>query len=205
MRRRRGQLPPEDLELWGRVVQTTRPLHSDQSLRRARVDLTASDPPKHGPPKHAASRFASGSFRPSPPPSRATAQDLAPPLPEHLAQKPVTMDKRKFQRMARGKIEPDARIDLHGMTLAQAHAALNGFILRAHASGARLVLVITGKGKSVADDGPIPRRPGALKQDVPKWLRMAPLGAVVLELREAHPRHGGSGAYYVYLRRARGS
>ena len=205
MRRRRGQLPPEDLELWGRVVQTTRPLHSDQSLRRARVDLTASDPPKHGPPKHAASRPASGSFRPSPPPGRATAQDLAPPLPEHLAQKPVTMDKRKFQRMARGKIEPDARIDLHGMTLAQAHAALNGFILRAHASGARLVLVITGKGKSVADDGPIPRRPGALKQDVPKWLRMAPLGAVVLELREAHPRHGGSGAYYVYLRRARGS
>ena len=205
MRRRRGQLPPEDLELWGRVVQTTRPLHSDQSLRRARVDLTASDPPKHGPPKHAASRPASGSFRPSPPPSRATAQDLAPPLSEHLAQKPVTMDKRKFQRMARGKIEPDARIDLHGMTLAQAHAALNGFILRAHASGARLVLVITGKGKSVADDGPIPRRPGALKQDVPKWLRMAPLGAVVLELREAHPRHGGSGAYYVYLRRARGS
>lgn len=113
------------------------------------------------------------------------------------------MDKRQFQRMSRGKLEPEARIDLHGMTLAQAHGVLNSFILRAQASGLRLVLVITGKGKTVADDGPIPRRPGALKHDVPHWLRMAPLGPAVLEIREAHARHGGSGAYYVYLRRPR--
>ena len=124
-------------------------------------------------------------------------------LSDTLADAPVTMDKRRFQRMTRGKLQPEARIDLHGMTLAQAHAALNGFILRAQADGLRLVLVITGKGRQSDDDGPIPRRRGALKHDVPQWLRMAPLGGCVLEMREAHARHGGSGAYYVYLRRMR--
>ena len=116
---------------------------------------------------------------------------------------PVQMDKRQFQRLNRGKLDPEARIDLHGMTLAQAHGALNSFILRAQSKGLRLVLVITGKGRTASDDGPIPRRRGALKHDVPQWLRMAPLGPIVLEIREAHIRHGGAGAYYVYLRRRR--
>ena len=121
----------------------------------------------------------------------APGHDLTRPLSDALADAPVAMDKRRFQRMTRGKLQPEARIDLHGMTLAQAHAALNGFILRAQANGLRLVLVITGKGRQADDDGPIPRRRGALKHDVPQWLRMAPLAGCVLEIREAHARHGG--------------
>ena len=192
---RKRRLSADELEIWGRVARTARPL-----LTNMPPDLP--DPPPAPAPKPAKKPRSGQSLRPAPsgPPP---AHDLAQPLGDALASAPVRMDKRQYQRLSRGKLVPDARIDLHGMTLAQAHSALTGFILRAHARGVRLVLVITGKGKRMADDGPIPRRPGALKQDVPQWLRMAPLGPLVLEVREAHARHGGSGAYYVYLRRPR--
>ncbi len=202
---RRRNLTPEDRELWGRVVQTARPLH--KPARFPDLPTTSSDPAPGTPAASPAqpSRSASKTritLRPDPT-ARPGQHDLSRPISEALAQGTVQMDKRQFQRMSRGKLEPEARIDLHGMTLAQAHGALNSFILRAQSAGLRLVLVITGKGKTLADDGPIPRRQGALKQDVPHWLRMAPLKPAVLELREAHARHGGSGAYYVYLRRPR--
>ena len=85
----------------------------------------------------------------------------------------------------------------------QAHPALIEFVLRAHSDGARLILVITGKGKMRADTDPIPVRTGIIKHQVQLWLRAAPLKAAVLQVSEAHVRHGGSGAYYVYLRRQR--
>ncbi|TVS03220.1 MAG: DNA mismatch repair protein MutS [Rhodobacteraceae bacterium] len=197
---RKRRLTDEDREIWGRVAKTTRPLASD--LASNFFEHEAPEQLTHPVRLKPAKALGGATLRPNPsgPPP---GHDLAHPLSEALAQVPLQMDKRQFQRMSRGKLMPEARLDLHGMTLAQAHGALNGFILRAHAQGFRLVLVITGKGKRVEDDGPIPRRPGALKQDVPRWLRMAPLGALVLEIREAHMRHGGSGAYYVYLRRAR--
>ncbi len=199
MSRKRRDLSPEDREIWGRVVQTARPLKSVPVFRPEDAPKTEAAPQ---PPARQRAKLSGLVLKPQPA-ATPRAHDLAHSLSEALARVPVQMDKRQFQRMSRGKLEPDARIDLHGMTLAQAHGALNGFILRAHAAGLRLVLVITGKGKTTADDGPIPRRQGALKHDVPQWLRMAPLGPVVLEIREAHLRHGGAGAYYVYLRRAR--
>ena len=127
--------------------------------------------------------------------------DLVPPLADRLAAAPLHMDAKAFGRMSRGKIAPEARIDLHGMTLAQAHPDLIRFVLNAQTQGMRLILVITGKGKPGSEDGPIPRRPGVLRQQVPQWLRQVPLGAAVLQVAEAHQRHGGSGAFYVYLRR----
>ena len=105
--------------------------------------------------------------------------------------------------MLRGKTAPEARIDLHGMTLAEAQPELVRFILNAHASGLRLVLVITGKGKRDEDHGPIPARRGVLRHQVPHWLNLPPLSAAVLQVASAHLKHGGEGAYYVYLRRAR--
>ncbi len=200
-RKSRRGLGPEDLEIWGRVAQTARPLHKRLLTKPAPISAepTALPDPIQTKQKHV---FEGRILRPNPP-KGDPRHDLSQPLREALRAAPVAMDKRQFQRMTRGKLEPDARIDLHGMTLGQAHGALNSFILRAHAQGLRLVLVITGKGKTVADDGPIPRRPGALKHDVPQWLRMAPLAGAVLELREAHLKHGGGGAYYVYLRRTR--
>lgn len=113
----------------------------------------------------------------------------------------VSMDHKAYGRMKRGKLEPEARIDLHGMTQSAAHSALNAFILRAQASGHRLVLVITGKGRDGAESGPVPSGPGILRRQVPHWLELPPVNQAVLQVAAAHARHGGSGAYYVYLRR----
>ncbi|MEM7075969.1 MAG: Smr/MutS family protein [Pseudomonadota bacterium] len=113
------------------------------------------------------------------------------------------MDKKTFGKLKRGKVVPEARIDLHGMTLAQAQPALIGFTMRGHADGKRLLLVITGKGRAGQDDGPIPERRGLLRHAVPQWLAMPPLSSLVLQISEAHARHGGSGAFYVYLSRKR--
>lgn len=198
-RKKRPALSPEDQELWARVAQSARPLRVDlKHLFDPKPEPPDMQPPVAAPDLQGPRRV----LRPSGS-SPAPGHDLKRPLSDALADAPVAMDKRRFQRMTRGKLQPEARIDLHGMTLAQAHGALNGFILRAQANGLRLVLVITGKGRAVEDDGPIPRRRGALKHDVPQWLRMAPLAGCVLEIREAHARHGGTGAYYVYLRRMR--
>jgi len=133
---------------------------------------------------------------------RSTDQhSLAPTLGEMLSRAPLQMDAKTHGKMTRGKLAPEARIDLHGLTLPQAHPELIHFILNAQALGMRLVLVITGKGKRGDDHGPIPQRMGALRHQVPQWLRLPPIGPVVLQVTEAHVRHGGGGAYYVYLRR----
>jgi DNA-nicking Smr family endonuclease len=129
--------------------------------------------------------------------------DLLPSLGQQMRAAPIQMDQKAYGRLRRGKLKPDARIDLHGMTLAQAHPALTGFILRSASAGHRLVLIITGKGKDRDSGGPIPTRFGVLRHQVPQWLSMAPLGGLVLQISESHIRHGGQGAYYVYLRRAR--
>ena len=113
------------------------------------------------------------------------------------------MDSKAFTRLKRGKLSPEGRIDLHGMTLDRAHPALTRFILNAHKNGKRLVLVITGKGKMRDEGGPIPVRHGVLRHQVPQWLSMAPLASAVLQVSQAHISHGGGGAYYVYLRRHR--
>jgi len=116
----------------------------------------------------------------------------------------VSMHRKTYDKLQRGKLRPEKRIDLHGMTLAQAQPALTRFILSSHSAGCRLVLVITGKGERNRDDGgPIPVRMGILRQHVPQWLARPPLSSAVLEICPAHRRHGGGGAYYVYLRRRR--
>jgi len=97
-----------------------------------------------------------------------------------------------------GQIEIDGRIDLHGRTLNEAHAALLHFLHRAQGEGFRTVLVITGKG------GPDPERGrGVLRRQVPLWLTLPDLRAYVLAVEEAHIAHGGAGALYVRLRRGR--
>lgn len=125
--------------------------------------------------------------------------ERAAPPPAAPAQPAVRMDPKTHTRMLRGKLAPQSRIDLHGMTLAEAHPELIRFILNAQDEGLRLVLVITGKGKMTHD--PVPRPIGALRHQVPHWLRLPPLSLAVQQVAEAHLKHGGSGAFYVYLRR----
>ena len=113
------------------------------------------------------------------------------------------MDQKAFTRMKRGKLRPEGKLDLHGMRIDSAHPALIRFILSAQASGKRLVLVATGKGKDRDEPGPIPTPRGVLRHQVPQLLALSPLAQAVLQITPAHIIHGGSGAYYVYLRRTR--
>ncbi len=191
---RRRHLSPEEADLWRSVARTARPLHN-QPLHLPDPPAAPEPPPlAHARPR--LSPFTLGEKHRAP-----ERRDLAATLPQLLDQAPLRMDAGTHARMTRGKLQPEARIDLHGMTLAEAHPELIRFILNAHSAGLRLVLVITGKGKRREDTGPIPQRVGALRHQVPHWLHLPPLGPVVLQVSEAHLKHGGSGAYYVYLRR----
>ncbi len=106
------------------------------------------------------------------------------------------MDKRTARRFKRGDMNVDGRIDLHGLTVAQAHGALTGFIRGAHARGARLVIVVTGKGNSEKGGGKI-------RRETPDWLNSPALRPYVLAVSEARQHHGGAGAFYVLLKRTR--
>ncbi|MBK4718877.1 Smr/MutS family protein [Azospirillum sp. YIM DDC1] len=106
------------------------------------------------------------------------------------------IDRRTADRFSRGEMEIDGRIDLHGMSQAQAHGALSGFVHRAWHEGRRCVLVITGKGTYTGGVG-------VLRQSVPRWLADAALRPMVLAVRPAQPRHGGDGALYVLIKRRR--
>ena len=198
--RRRRLLSAEDRDLWEKVAATTQAMHRHAPISAG----TEPDPaqPSHQPPKKP--RFEMKDFRVGQQaPGVSWRLDLAPSIAEQLHRQPIVMDRKTHREMSRGKLEPEARIDLHGMTLSQAHPELSHFLLSAQDRGCRLVLVITGKGKRGLDDGPIPQRQGVLRHQVPQWLRLPPLGAVVMQVTEAHLKHGGSGAYYVYLRRMR--
>ncbi len=194
MSRKRKGLSPEDEELWYRVARTAVPLHRQPVARLPGAKPTpALKKPEAAVPNDL--------FLTAQQMAAQTRVMLQPSIEDAIAAHPLRMDHRAFRKMKRGKSEPEARIDLHGMTLAEAHPALIAFILRAQASGTRLVLVITGKGRSSGDGGPIPQRVGALRHQVPHWLHSPPLVAAVQQIAPAHQRHGGGGAYYVYLRR----
>lgn len=204
---RRRNLTDEEHVLWQRVARTARRLRPapDPEADTRRGPVPDPDAPPPLPKPAVAPPPVAMPSRLPPGPEPAARVSRAESTAEALARAPVAMDHKTHARMMRGKLEPEGRIDLHGMTLAQAHPALTGFILNASARGLRLVLVITGKGRTLPDDdaAPMPRRAGALKHEVPIWLRSGPLRAAVLEIREAHRSHGGTGAYYVYLRRRR--
>lgn len=192
---RRRPLSAEEHDLWHAVARTARPLHSHPPRPPEADPAPEPQPVLH----HARPRLSP--FLLGEKVRTAERRDLAPTLPEILGQSPLRMDAKTHGKMTRGKLQPEARIDLHGMTLAEAHPELIGFILNAQSQGLRLVLVITGKGKRREDTGPIPQRMGALRHQVPHWLRLPPLAPAVLQVTEAHLRHGGAGAYYVYLRK----
>lgn len=115
----------------------------------------------------------------------------------------INMDAGAFSKLKRGKLSPERRIDLHGLTLSQAHPALIRFVMDAYSDGKRLVLVITGKGDRKDPKGPFEVQRGVLRRQVPMWLNAPPLSSVVLQVAASHQRHGGDGALYVYLRRRR--
>jgi DNA-nicking Smr family endonuclease len=146
--------------------------------------------------------------RPAPPPVQRAAPPpparpkpvmprAAPPPSRRPALTPGSAsdtDGRTIRKLVRGQIRPEAALDLHGHTLARAHASLHRFIARMQGHGARCVIVITGRG---AQDGP------TLRAEVPRWLNEPALRKLILGFSEAQPQDGGAGALYVLLRRAR--
>ena len=202
-RARRGKKPPvpDDLELWRHTARSVTPLRK----AKPRVpEVGAPQDPQPGPPP------ARSKAPPAPPP----LQNARKPVPPHAA-KPapksppplVPIERRKARRIARGIVEIDDRIDLHGLRQADAERRLRAFLLGARAHGLRTVLVITGKGgersASVRDDGGERGERGVLRRSVPLWLEQPELRDCVAGIAPAHIRHGGSGALYIHLRKAR--
>ncbi|MEA2988336.1 MAG: hypothetical protein QOG83_1047 [Alphaproteobacteria bacterium] len=192
---RRRRLSDEEHVLWRGVMRSVAPLK-----RRAAAAAAA-------PPDVAAADRKPKAKLSSAPPARAQAPAASPkpvrPAPTPRAQPPSMMplDRRLKQRLARGAVEIDARIDLHGRTQSQAHSALLRFLQRAQAEGAKTALVITGKGGAGARSSGEER--GVLKRQVPLWLRLPEFRAYVLGVDDAHIGHGGEGALYVRVRRGR--
>ncbi|MBX3524962.1 MAG: Smr/MutS family protein [Rhodoblastus sp.] len=147
--------------------------------------------------------------------ARPQAEQKPVPKAEHrvLVETPVKMkpvlrplgliDRRQQRELSKGRLEIDARIDLHGRRVADAHQAVNEFLQRAQGEGARVVLIVTGKGGArpgvgaAYSDGEI----GILRRQAPLWLADPRLRHVVAAFGEAAPAHGGAGALYVRLRR----
>lgn len=117
------------------------------------------------------------------------------------------LDRRQTRLIATGRAEIDARLDLHGMRQHEAHAALRGFLHSAQARGARVVLVITGKGARRKTSEPeffsSIEEPGVLKRLTPRWLQEPDLRHIVVGFGPSSAQHGGDGALYVRLRKPR--
>ncbi len=195
MRRTRRPLGPEDAALWSEIARTVRPMPRKDPAPLGPLDapsVTTAKPSVNVSARAKLDPFEISSRAPSEPRVKVVAQK------EHA----LRMDARAYVRMRRGRLVPEARMDLHGMTVAEAHSALIAFVMRAHGAGLRLVLVITGKGKSGPDLAGGAPRGGVLRHQVPHWLQLPPLGSRVLQVAEAHISHGGAGAIYVYLRRS---
>lgn len=193
--RRPRHLSPEERALWDMVAGRMKPLD-----RVRPKEPVAAPPPKKPKPKEQSLLQA---FQVGEKTDPARPHDILRPVGERLTKAPVQMDHKSYGKMTRGKLKPEGRLDLHGMTLAEAHPELIAFILGAQAVGKRLVLVITGKGKDRDEGYAIPVRHGVLRHQVPQWLALPPLRQAILQVTPAHIRHGGQGAYYVYLRKGR--
>jgi DNA-nicking Smr family endonuclease len=181
-REKRGTEPADDA-LWEAVKKTIEPLRKPPAkpLVESKDDQksAAARPQKSKPP----ARTPSVPERPSTP--------ALPPL--------SSIDRRSRQKIARGRVEIDAKLDLHGMKQSEAKERLSAFLHRAQARGKSLVLVITGKG-TVAPEG---AERGVLRRAVPLWLALPELRSLVIGFEEAAPAHGGAGALYVRIRRNR--
>jgi DNA-nicking Smr family endonuclease len=186
---RRRQLSDEEHALWAGIARSIKPLRPARAATKPGTEAAQAKRPEthQEAPRKARSARQSPGRRDSPPAVES------PPL--------VPLDRRTKQRVARGRDTIDARIDLHGMTQRQAHAALLGFLRQAQAESAKVVLVVTGKGG--ASQAPDRGERGVLRRQVPMWLELPEFRHLIVGFGEAHTSHGGQGALYLRLRRAR--
>jgi DNA-nicking Smr family endonuclease len=191
-------ITPDEAELWKQATRTLEPVKA-----KPRIGTTP-QPSAEGPPRKPLPPAKVKAAPPSPP-----APPPAKPAPNAPKPPPVAdFDRRKARQIASGRIEIDAKLDLHGDYQRDARPRLRAFLFAARDKGHKTVLVITGKG---ADKEPPDRlgellgeqrQRGVLRRNVPRWLEEPELRTIVLSYTEASPRHGGSGALYVRLRKA---
>lgn len=187
---RRRVLTYEERVLWSAVTQSMKPLRAEGAPSEPEPAMPEAPPPPGNREKK---------IRPQHP---ETLVAPAPPKPAPIAQ---PLSRRARRNVARGRHEIDARLDLHGLTQSEAHHALLRFLRTASSRDARLVLVITGKGAKSGkagshDEG---RERGVLRRQVPQWLSLPEFRDYVVGFEDAHIAHGGEGALYVRVRRAR--
>lgn len=176
------RLTDEEIELWSEVAKSV--------ARRRGASLPALSRPRPPEPQSAPVAITAASAAK---PSARTGKPSPPPLA------PI---ERKLKRdLSRGRAAIDDALDLHGLNQAEAHHALRSFLFSAQSYGAKLVIVVTGKGKAGPRGTSWIDEPGVLRRLAPHWLRENDLRSVVLGFEEAGPAHGGSGALYVRLRR----
>ena len=183
---RRRALTAEERVLWRMATKAITPRRLPQADAEHPPEVESQSP---------AARSAAAKPRAEKPP--------AAPLQPHFQPAPAPLGRRMRARVARGKQEIDGRLDLHGLTQAQAHAALLRFLRAASARGARLVLVITGKGGGFSARGESDGERGVLRRQLPHWLALAEFRALVIGFEPAHGAHGGDGAWYISVRRVR--
>lgn len=227
-RTRTRRLSEEERRLWQKVAESIEPLDAGAARRRLDIEsiavesISAAPPVADGPtvaepnpsveppreprivrPTGSSRRGIAAGRLPMIHVKQAERSDgLAPAVtaPPSLSR----LDQRTKRRLVRGSIPIDERLDLHGYTEAAAHSLLRGFLITARSRGARVVLVITGKGQGPGKDHRGPHERGILRRAVPHWLADPSLRDVVLGFEEAHLAHGGAGAIYVRLRRPKG-
>lgn len=183
---------PPDYELWLETAKSVKPL---RARSRAGGPKPSAAPPSTRKPVNLPS-----------------APHVHVPLTLHKPPPQITgLDRRTTQKLTRGQVEIERRLDLHGTGIEMARVSLLAFLRDAQALGARNVLVITGKGDSPfsrhtlhgADHFHAPERMGRLRRLVTEWFHEPEFRNLVAGFQPAHPKHGGGGAYYVRVRRIR--
>jgi DNA-nicking Smr family endonuclease len=187
IRSRRRPLSAEERRLWAEVARSIAPLPG-------RVHPGEDPVPAPAPPPGPGDGGQ---------PSKQVGPQLVPSERPRPALPPLApLETKTIRALSRGRMRPDSVIDLHGLTQADAHSALLGFLARSQAAGHRLVLVVTGKGRP--SDSTRQSERGILRRMVPHWLAMPQARTFVVGWDEAGPRQGGAGALYVRLRRRGG-
>ena len=174
------RLRDDERELWKDVTRSIKPM-------RRQIEAE----PEHAPAAPAKLK-TSNKVRPTtaaPAPAKSKPRQLPTLAP---------LSRRMKQRLARGTEEIDGRLDLHGRTQAEAHAALLSYLRSAQNRGVKNILVITGKGTRELNS-----ERGVLKRQVPIWLRLPEFRSLVVGFEQAHVGHGGEGALYVRVRRSK--
>lgn len=211
-----------DRALWKRVTRTITPMARNPAPSREAFSsaLAGEDsrsgrqtPSSEGPPAPGGSKIPGAAAENIIPESGFRIGERAPgPAPgapvsgeaDIAGRGGLGLDRRTHARMRQGRLPIEGRIDLHGMTRHEAHQRLVRFVTEAYHADRRVLLVITGKGSATPGPrDPLEQPAGVLRQMLPRWLQTPPLAGIVLDWCLARPRHGGEGAFYVYLRRRR--